>query len=236
LDKSVKNNISINKYKYNFYKYFRRMKKDYILLIMNCIKYRDKAKMQEKSWLRNLPSNVEYFHVLGDPDSKDPFYFDFGGQILWVKTNDDYNSLPNKVISAYEAINKTFDYKYIFKTDDDQMLKTDAFFPMIINLINSMSPKVHYGGFIVDVPFQHISKYYLIHPELPKNLLIEKIKYCNGRFYLLSNEAVEDLVSKKSEIQKQYLEDYGIGLYLDKIFKTNILQIDTKKYFEDDTP
>jgi hypothetical protein len=59
--------------------------------------------------------------------------------------------------------------------------------------------------------------------------LIEKIKYCNGRFYLLSNEAVEDLVSKKNEIQKQYLEDYGIGLYLDQIFKNNILSIDTKK-------
>jgi hypothetical protein len=115
------------------------------------------------------------------------------------------------------------------------MLKTDAFFPMITNLTNSIKPKVHYGGFIVDVPFQHISKYYLIHPELPKNLLIEKIKYCNGRFYLLSKEAVEDLVSKKQKIKKHYLEDYSIGLYLDPALKTNILSIDTKKYFEDET-
>jgi len=214
---------------------FQGMQQDYILLIMNCIKYRYKADIQTETWLKNLPSNISYFHVLGDPEAKDPFYFDFEGRILWVKTNDDYNSLPDKVISAYEAIQKTFVYKYILKTDDDQMLKTNVFFPMITNLINTMQPKVHYGGFIVDVPFQHISKYYMIHPELPKNLLIEKIKYCNGRFYLLSNEAVEDLVSKKDEIGKQYLEDYGIGLYLDPLYKTNILHIDTKKYFEDGT-
>jgi hypothetical protein len=214
---------------------FQGMQQDYILLIMNCIKYRYKAETQKETWLENLPANILYFHVLGDPEAKDPFYFDFEGHVLWVKTNDDYNSLPHKVISAYEAIQKTFSYKYIFKTDDDQMLKTDAFFPMITNLTNSMNPKVHYGGYIVDVPFQHISKYYLIHPELPKNLLIEKIKYCNGRFYLLSKEAVRDLVSKKTDIQSQYLEDYGIGLYLDPKFKMNILPIDTKKYFEDGT-
>lgn len=211
------------------------MKQDYILLIMNCVKYRYKAEVQKETWLKDLPSNMMYLHVLGDPDAKDPFYFDFEGHILWVKVKDDYNSLPHKVISAYEAINETFDYKYIFKTDDDQILTKNSFFPTIMNLTNTVLPKIHYGGYIVNVPFAHISKYYLIHPELPKNLQIEKIKYCNGRFYLLSNEAIINLISKKEEIKTQYLEDYAIGFYLDQRFKQNILPIDTKKYFEDES-
>jgi hypothetical protein len=210
------------------------MKQDYILLIMNCIKYRYKAEEQTEGWLKKIPKDLAYFHVLGDPDSKVPFYFDYEGRILWVKTKDDYNSLPHKVIAAYEAVQKTFDYKYIFKTDDDQVLKTDAFFPMIMNLTSTMLPKVHYGGYIVNVPFTHVSKYYLIHPELPDDIVIEKIKYCNGRFYLLSNEAVSNLLSKKDVIQKQYLEDYAIGFYLDPAYKKNILPIDSKKYFEDE--
>lgn len=209
------------------------IKKDYILLIMNCVKYRYKAEKQINSWLKDLPSNLLYFHVLGDPNLVEPFYFDYESNILWVKCNDDYNSLPNKVISAYDAIKKTFNYKYIFKTDDDQILNTNIFFPMMMKLLNAK--KIHYGGYIVDVPFPHISKYYTIHPELPTNLLIEKIKYCNGRFYLLSKEAVENLLSKKEMIEKHYLEDYAVGYYLDSKFKANILPINTKKYFEDGT-
>lgn len=211
------------------------MQQDFILLIMNCVKYRYKAEIQNNGWLRNLPSNLTYFHVLADPDSIEPFYFDWVGKILWVKTKDDYNSLPHKVITAYEAIEKTFDYKYIFKTDDDQILNNDTFFPMIMNLVKVKEPKVHYGGYIVDVPFRHVSKYYLVHPELPENLVVEKIKYCNGRFYLLSKEAVFDLISKKEDIQKQHLEDYSVGLFLDKMYKNNILHIDSKKYFEDES-
>uniref|UniRef100_A0A6C0LEM2 Hexosyltransferase n=1 Tax=viral metagenome TaxID=1070528 RepID=A0A6C0LEM2_9ZZZZ len=209
---------------------------DCILLIMNCVKYRYKATQQINGWLKHLPSVLRYFHVLGDPQSAEPFYFDWESNVLWVKCEDDYNSLPKKVILAYEAIQKTFEFQYIFKTDDDQMLTTTSFFTTIMNLLHKKTPKVHYGGYIVDVPFQHISKYYMIHPELPTNLVIEKIKYCNGRFYLLSEEAVANLLSKKEEIQKEYLEDYAIGLYLHLDLKQDMLFIDSKKYFEDGTP
>lgn len=211
------------------------MEQDYILLIMNCVKYRDKAEKQTNGWLKNLPANLIYFHVLGDPESNIPFYFDYEAQILWVKTKDDYNSLPHKVIAAYEAIEKTFNYKYIFKTDDDQILTNDLFFPMIMNLLKAKEPKVHYGGYIVDVPFRHVSKYYLVHPELPQNLVVEKIKYCNGRFYLLSKQALTDLILKKEEIKQQHLEDYSVGFYLNPIYKNNILHIDSKKYFQDES-
>ena len=208
-------------------------KQDFILLIMNCQKYRYKAEQQKQSWINQLPQELVYFHVIGDPDLDVSFLFDYKEHILWVKTSDDYNSLPWKVISAYEAVQNTFDYQYIFKTDDDQILTSERFFKMIINLLFKMTPQVHYGGYIVHVDIPHISKYYLYHPELPKNLKIEKTEYCNGRFYLLSAEATENLIDKKNIIKKEYLEDYAIGYHLDSVFKENILSISTNKYFQD---
>ena len=45
--------------------------KDYVLLIFNCVKYRDKALYQKNTWLRELSSlnntnNLIYFHVLSE--------------------------------------------------------------------------------------------------------------------------------------------------------------------------
>lgn len=207
------------------------LEQDFILLILNCKKYKDKAQQQKNGWLKTIPTNLIYYHVLGNEDLETEFQFDNDERILWVKTKDDYNSLPDKVITAYSAINSTFKFKYIFKTDDDQTLLKPHFFMTLINIL--LDKGNHYGGYIVDVPREHISKYYLIHPELPTNLIVQAIKYCNGRFYFLSQEATEDLIGKRESISKEFLEDYAIGLYLDPKYKQNILPIQTTLMFSD---
>jgi len=210
-------------------------KQDYILLIMNCVKYKSKATMQKNTWLKLLPSYLKYYHVIGNPDlnTESGFLFDENERILYVKTKDDYNSLPHKVISAYEAIQNTFNYKYIFKTDDDQKLENIKFFDMVKGMIEQLSPQVHYGGNVVDVKQAYISKYHKIHPELPENLPILPIKYCNGRFYFLSKEAIITLITKKNNISKEYLEDYAIGLYLIDYYKNNVLNVKSDLFFKD---
>ena len=60
------------------------IEQDCIMLIMNCVKY---EKMETV------------------------YRFDEVNHVLWVKTPDDYNSLPNKVITSYQAINETFNFK-----------------------------------------------------------------------------------------------------------------------------
>jgi hypothetical protein len=89
------------------------IKQDFILLIMNCKKYAKKALFQKKTWLRLIPPYLKYYHVIGNETLESEFEFDDTNQILWVKTPDDYNSLPKKVIEAYNAVNQTFDFKYI---------------------------------------------------------------------------------------------------------------------------
>jgi hypothetical protein len=137
------------------------------------------------------------------------------------------------VIASYIAVNNTFNYKYIFKTDDDQILVNNQYFDLLCNLIKVKEPKTHYGGFIVDVKQPYMSEYHRIHPELPKQLPLYITKYCSGRFYFLSSEAVQYLILKRANIEREFLEDYAIGFNLSRTLKDSILLISTNKYFTD---
>jgi len=203
------------------------MSNDYILLIMNCKKYKDKSEKQKEGWLKKV--NIPYFHVIGEPELETPYKFETN--VLYVKTNDDYLSLPKKVIAAYEAVNIEYNYKYIFKTDDDQLLTHHLFFRLLMEYLNSQKG-IHYGGQIVNVKEDHISKYWQFHPEVPKDVLVKKTEYCNGRFYILSKQVVGSLIKKKLEIQKEYFEDYAIGYNLNAVYKYPIFEIENDIFID----
>jgi len=208
------------------------MKKcDFILMILNCKAYKHKSNLQKETWLKKLPSSLPYYHVIGEPDLPTDFEFNENDRILYVKTPDDYNSLPKKVICAYEALYKTYEFKYIFKTDDDQQLVNDHFLPGIIYKLTS--EKFHYGGHIVNICNDHISKYYIEHDCLPRNILMKKGIYCNGRFYFLSKESIADLLTKKEKFYTEYFEDYAVGYYLNSNLKSSILSINNYEFFRD---
>jgi len=210
------------------------IKSDFVLLILNCEKYIEKAANQKNTWLKTLPDTLPYFHVIGNPELQNDFEFDHENNLLYVKTRDDYISLPHKVISAYEAIYKTYDFKYILKTDDDQTLIHNQFFPTLTKLLSSENAP-HYGGKLLSIN-THISTYYTIHPELPNNIVMHATTYSNGRFYFLSYAAVTSLFPNKTNIAKEYFEDYAIGYYLEPTYKTNALYIDSDKIFRDSSP
>jgi len=209
------------------------IEQEFIMLIMNCRKYTKKALFQKRTWLPLIPSYLKFYHVIGDENLDLEFKFDNENHILFVKVQDDYNSLPKKVIASYKAITDTFDYKYLFKTDDDQILVNNKFFDIIKQSITIKTPKTHYGGYIVDVPKPYLSQYYRLHSELPTHLPVLTTKYCSGRFYFLSKEAIVNLISKRELIEKEYLEDYAIGLNLDNYYKQQIFSIATNKFFTD---
>ena len=116
---------------------------------MNCQKYRWKADVQKNTWLTSLPPDLIYFHVLGDESLTTEYKFDEEARVLWVKTPDDYVSLPKKVITAYKAVSDVYNYKYVFKTDDDQALQTCNFFEVIKKLIlTNIRYKIYYKLYI----------------------------------------------------------------------------------------
>jgi hypothetical protein len=210
------------------------IQQEYIMLIMNCKKYFKKAHIQKMTWLQKIPDYLQYYHVIGEPDLDTNYKFDNENRILLVKVDDDYNSLPKKVIRAYEAVYEIFDFKFIFKTDDDQNLVNEKFLDIVKGITNnSNSKKIHYGGYIVDVKHNYLSQYHKIHPELPEYLPIFQTKYCSGRFYFLSRQAISNLISKKKFIEKEFLEDYAIGFNLDQYYKLNMINLATNNFFID---
>jgi hypothetical protein len=212
-------------------------KEDYILLIMNCKKYKDKAERQTNTWLKTI--SMKYYHVIGDPLLDTEYRFEEGIRpILYVKVEDDYISLPKKVIRAYKAICSAFNFKYVFKTDDDQMLLNASFLNIVktlttTSIISPSIPQMHYGGQVVNVNNNFLSQYNALHPELPSYLPIYKTTYCSGRFYFLSNEAIQALLTKQYLIETEFFEDYSIGFYLPAKYKTNIRHLATTSYFVD---
>jgi hypothetical protein len=203
---------------------------DYILLIMNCKKYKYKAEAQKQGWLQNVPKNIIYYHVIGDESITNNYMFDDNNKILYVKTPDDYNSLPHKVIKSFFAIHNEFQYKYIFKTDDDQNLIDILFFDNLTKSIETISPD--YGGNLITISKDEISEYYIYHPELPRDILVKATKYCNGRFYILSKRAVLHLIEKMDKIKKEYFEDYATGYYLTDSLKANFLPINNNVFID----
>jgi len=206
-----------------------KVQKEYVMMILNCEKYRYKAEYQKKTWLLTFP--FFYLHILGKEDLQEDYQLLLSENILYVKCKDDYIHLPHKTILALKAINKLFDYKYIYKTDDDQELINPKLFTVLHKLFQTK--EIHYGGRVVEIKQPYYSQYYKIHSELPKNMILYPTKYCNGRFYFLSKEATQYLLKQQFYIIKEYFEDYAIGFHLHSEYKKNIFPIQSDHFFKD---
>lgn len=195
---------------------------DFILLILNCKAYRHKATLQRKLWVNNLPCFIKHFYIIGDETLIDDYMF--WEDTLYVKCKDDYLSLPIKIMSAIKAISKVYNYKYIFKTDDDQMLVNKNFFTQLCDeLVNRET--YDYGGFIVDVK-DHYTEYKS--SQIQKKIKLNACRYANGRFYLLSKKSCDHLLSVSHKFYDYIYEDYSIGYELSNAKDLKIKMLDSQ--------
>jgi hypothetical protein len=193
-----------------------------VLLILTCEKYRHKMEYQRGAWLKDLPPNIVYFHVLGDSArcGTSTYKFDNHNRMIYTNTKDDYLSLPHKIITAMQAVHETMEYDYIYKTDDDQ----DVVNPTFFSWLDENRTTYDYGGYAFDVE-DHTSSYCTFHDELPQDLFLQRTIYCTGRFYFLSNKSVHYLMDKKEQISSRCIEDHAIGYYLSDELKYNCLRM-----------
>lgn len=181
------------------------------MLIITCTKYKHRADLQRSTWLRTLPSNLHYFHVIGDKDAcgTSDYRFDYKQHMLYTNTKDDYLSLADKVSSAIYAARNELEFDYLYKVDDDEVLCDPTFFDTLEPMLDSYD----YGGHMVSIE-DHNSDFNKVHSELPNDLHLEKATYCGGPFYFLSKKAVRYVLEKKQFLSTKIIEDHAVGRIL----------------------
>lgn len=106
--------------------------KNTIVFAVSCQKYKERIKSCEDTWATLLrEQGTEVLYVIGDIKQDEDFILK--GNILYVKCNDDYLSLPKKTkMVAKYFIENCQDKDYMFKCDDDTYIHVNNFANYII--------------------------------------------------------------------------------------------------------
>ena len=106
--------------------------------VVSCSKHNDRRESCRQSWMKNATDrfNIDTFFITGDTTSK---MVRRGGDTLYVPSDDDYQSLPQKTwqLAIYAQKNG---YSHLFKCDDDTFL----YIPRLVSML-SKEPEAFVG-------------------------------------------------------------------------------------------
>jgi len=172
-----------------------------MLLIISCNQNKDQLEIIYDSWLKY--SKIPYVIVIGNPDQIDNYIFDESSRKLYIKSKDDYDSLPFKVYYGISIIKKLWNPSFIIKIDDDIFLNPIKLYSWIYD-----EPHCDYEGvkasFEIDIESSNTTV-----------LTSQKILYCGGPMYFISSNAINIITQHmKPGLFKD--EDVNIGYTLSK--------------------
>ena len=169
-------------------------------------------------WKKILEKNSDSIIFVGNPNQKHTFILE--NRILYLKCQDTYECLPEKIILMVRSIYKILpDVTHIFKLDDHDTEYDET----LVNKIKTIKniEKINYGGQLTTVSGSRTYHY----GKCSNGSYWEFKKY-EGEFpiwadggsgYLLSRKAmgIIDLVKDLNYVRKNYIyEDVMIGLLL----------------------
>lgn len=188
--------------------------------------------------ITNMMSNINYEHYIIVTGGETETHIDSSNKRLYIKCNDSYEGLPEKVLETFKYLYKnkwTEKYDYFCKLDDDMIIK---------KIFNLEKGHVNYTGYFIKCDFvvDFEKKYKKPHPT--RNWHINKCTpgsyhnkrsytgeytdWCGGGWgYILSTYALEKLQDEELT-QESIYEDLSIALLLKKYniipTRTNILE------------
>ena len=160
-----------------------------------------------KQNFKNIPSYAAYFYILQDNSINNDFKFDNANNILYIKKLDnEVYDRAKIIISALNAVNSNFNYKYILKLNDNTQIINYNILGKLLDMLIA-NDKYQYGGKILNNGNK---------------------KYCDKSFYFLSNKAISNLLEKREEYYNYGKDDdEATGSLLDNNYKNVILNFDT---------
>jgi hypothetical protein len=142
----------------------------------------DRTKQQ--TWLQQVPHVI----FVGIPTLATEVDFSEHTRLCKLRCKDDYDSLPTKVWLALRFMKDTFDPEYLFKVDDDVILRP----ALLPKYVRELQPYDYAGNVCTHIRFA---------------------AFCGGPLYYLSRKAIECLY-----FYMQYsfstIEDLNVGYSL----------------------
>lgn len=100
-----------------------KKKCDILVIVQSCAKNKVKRDACSRTWLKHIPKGVEYFFVVGDPKQKAAAKK--VKNVVTCKCDDSYGGLCSKTIAMFQYAVGHYDFKYLFKCDDDTYVVLD---------------------------------------------------------------------------------------------------------------
>ena len=114
------------------------------IMIISCKKNLDKIKILREKLYQKI--NLPYCFVIGEPELNSDWQNE--GDILYVKSPDNYESLPLKVFQAFQYFHCCFDFQGVLKLDDDTWIKDMPRFVELIDCLSTESTQDYMGNTI----------------------------------------------------------------------------------------
>ncbi|MGD1808138.1 tetratricopeptide repeat protein [Dapis sp. BLCC M126] len=114
------------------------------IMIISCKKNLDKIKILREKLYQKI--NLPYFFVIGEPELSSDWQNE--GDILYVKSPDNYESLPLKVFQVFQYFHCCFDFQGVLKLDDDTWIKDMPRFLELIDWLSTESAQDYMGNTI----------------------------------------------------------------------------------------
>ena len=114
------------------------------IMIISCKKNLDKIKILREKLYQKI--NLPYCFVIGEPELSSDWQNK--GDILYVKSPDNYESLPLKVFQAFQFFHCCFDFQGVLKLDDDTWIKDMPRFLELIDWLSTESTQDYMGNTI----------------------------------------------------------------------------------------
>lgn len=195
---------------------------NHILAVKACQSRVNSAEIQKEKYFNNIDNYpLIYFKYIGDPNLKTEYSFDEMKNLLKIKCQDDYLSLPTKIYLMLKYVNEKFNIKGVFCTDDDIIINLDKLYKRIVE----NSSKNYWGKIVIfnsggDLYSNWLKTKRDICEKFPVfnkySVYIQQGPYCpGGGFYL--NKNVIPLILKENQLFTQCpLDNKILETYYDK--------------------
>jgi hypothetical protein len=191
---------------------------DIFIIIITCFKKIKQAMEQQNTWVSQLQSlGIRCLFVAGDPSLQHP---ELTGNYLILPVEDSYECLPKKVFYAFSFVYRHYQFRYLYKVDDDAYVN-GIYFMYLHQILEGH----HYlgKGKTVGADFNRqwhqgkCQKDSLNRLPYPAQRITPGVTYARGEAgYFLSREALESLFPYERYIVSDLYEDKVIGDCLEK--------------------